>query len=189
MKQNYCEIKKNKIYADIYDELLDEELSMNNNEHNNKIKSWITKKILNLNYIELSDCFESIEDIIADIIIKITKIAHRWKDDSNTAPADSLGPITIKLDAWVQQLFQCYQSTEYRKKLFKNYKHITIRYEHAKADCFDNNIPVFDQNLLHKTWAVEYKDVITNIDELVDVHNGFVENLPMYSNFFLKYDK
>ena len=74
MKQNYCEIKKNKIYADIYDELLDEELSMNNSEHNNKIKTWITKKILKLNYIELSDCFESIDDIIADIIIKITQI-------------------------------------------------------------------------------------------------------------------
>lgn len=84
MTQNYCEIKKNKIYADIYDELLDEELSMNNNEHNNKIKSWITKKILNLNYIELSDCFESMEDIIADIIIKITTDANNTKLQGNT---------------------------------------------------------------------------------------------------------
>lgn len=72
MNQNYCEIKKNKIYAEVYDELLDEELSMFNSEHNTKIKTWIEKKILSSSYIKLSESFDNKEDIISDIILKIS---------------------------------------------------------------------------------------------------------------------
>ena len=41
---NYCELGKNKIYGEMYEELLDEELNMNNSNHNDKIKSYLKKK-------------------------------------------------------------------------------------------------------------------------------------------------
>lgn len=72
MVQNYCEIKKNKIYAEIFDELLDEELSMNNSEHNYKVKNYLEKKITNSDYIFLSENFTNREEILEDIILKIT---------------------------------------------------------------------------------------------------------------------
>jgi hypothetical protein len=37
MKSNYCELKKNKIYEEMYDELLDEELNMNDSNQNKKL--------------------------------------------------------------------------------------------------------------------------------------------------------
>lgn len=70
---NYCWIDKNKIYAEIYDELLDEDLSMNNKDHNEKIKYYIEKKILNSNFISISDNYNSNDDIISDLILKITQ--------------------------------------------------------------------------------------------------------------------
>ena len=72
MNQNYCEIKKNKIYEELYDELLEEELSMFNNEHNDKIKNYIENKIKKSNFIKLSENFSTKEDIISDVIINIT---------------------------------------------------------------------------------------------------------------------
>jgi hypothetical protein len=72
MIQNYCEIKKNKIYGEIFDELLDEELSMYNKDHNNKIKNFLEKKIINSNYINISNNFTNRDDILEDIILKIT---------------------------------------------------------------------------------------------------------------------
>jgi hypothetical protein len=84
MKQNYCLIKKNKIYADIYDELLEEELSMSNPEHSDKIKNWIKKKIGSSNYTELSEFFSSKEGIIEDVIIKITGEAKNENLQGNT---------------------------------------------------------------------------------------------------------
>lgn len=71
--QNYCWVDKNKIYAEIYDELLDEKLSMNDKEHNEKIKYYIEKKISNSNFISLSDVYDSNDDIISDLILKITQ--------------------------------------------------------------------------------------------------------------------
>jgi hypothetical protein len=73
MNQNYCEVKLNKIYAEIYDELLDEELSMNNPEHNDKIKTFIDKKIKKSDFLRLSEIFTDREDIISDLILKITE--------------------------------------------------------------------------------------------------------------------
>jgi hypothetical protein len=46
MNQNYCFIEKNKIYGELFDELLEEELSMNKNEDNEKIKRYISNKII-----------------------------------------------------------------------------------------------------------------------------------------------
>ena len=84
MKQNYCLIRKNKIYADVYDELLDEELSMCNPEHSDKIKTWIKKKIVSSNYLELSNTFNSTEQIIEDVILKITDDAQNKNLQGNT---------------------------------------------------------------------------------------------------------
>jgi hypothetical protein len=72
MTKNYCWVGKNQIYAEIYDELLDEELSMFNKDHNDKIKNYLEKKILTSSYISLSENFKSTDDIISDLIIKIT---------------------------------------------------------------------------------------------------------------------
>lgn len=84
MEQNYCLVKKNKIYADVYDELLDDELSMNNPEDSENIKSWIKKKINSCNYIELSEIFSSKEEIIEDVIIKITEETKNENLQGNT---------------------------------------------------------------------------------------------------------
>ena len=84
MGENYCLIKKNKIYAEIYDELLDEELSMNNFEHNDKIQTWIKKKITSSDFVELSDKFDSKEAIIEDVILKITGEAQNTNLQGNT---------------------------------------------------------------------------------------------------------
>ena len=103
MNQNYCLINKNKIYCEIYDELLDEELSMNNIEHNNKIKTYIEKKIINSDYINLSETFVHADpqndintnintntntntnsDIISDLIISITSKINNNNLQGNT---------------------------------------------------------------------------------------------------------
>ena len=42
---NYCIIKKNKIYEELYDIVEQEELSMNNPNHEDKIKYLIEKKL------------------------------------------------------------------------------------------------------------------------------------------------
>lgn len=72
MNLNYCELKKNKIYQEVYDELLDEELSMNNPSHNEKIKSWLDKKIKSSNYIKISNMYKNNEDLMEDLMEKIS---------------------------------------------------------------------------------------------------------------------
>lgn len=84
MKQNYCELKKNKIYAEIYDELLDEELNMNNPSHNDKIKHWLEKKINSSNYISISNNFSNRDDILEDVITKIVNGANNDNLQGNT---------------------------------------------------------------------------------------------------------
>jgi hypothetical protein len=49
---NYCIIKKNKIYEELYDNVEQEELSMNNPNHEDKIKYLIEKTITNNKEIE-----------------------------------------------------------------------------------------------------------------------------------------
>lgn len=84
MEQNYCLIKENKIYAEIFDELLDEELNMNNPEHNDKIKRWIEKKISLSDYIDISEKFTSRDDILEDVIVNITSVAKNDNLQGNT---------------------------------------------------------------------------------------------------------
>lgn len=90
MIQNYCYVGKNKIYAEIYDELLEEELSMFKQEHQHTIKDYIKKKINNEKYIGISDTYDmsignvGSDDIISDLILKITKDAGTTDLQGNT---------------------------------------------------------------------------------------------------------
>lgn len=84
MKSNYCELKKNKIYAELYDELLDEELNMNNPSHNEKIIHWIEKKIKSVDYIQISDTFNNQQDLMEDLILKISADANNKNIQGNT---------------------------------------------------------------------------------------------------------
>lgn len=83
-KSNYCFIDKNKIYAEIFDELLDEELSMFNREHNDKIKRYLEKKISTNNSINISKTFESSDELISELIMQITKSASNENLQGNT---------------------------------------------------------------------------------------------------------
>ena len=83
-KSNYCFVKKNKIYGEIFDELLDEELSMFNREHNDKIKRYLEKKIVSNNSITISETFESNDEIISELILQITKSASEENLQGNT---------------------------------------------------------------------------------------------------------
>ena len=85
MKQNYCEIKNNKIYVELFDELLDEELNMNKQEDNESIKHYIDKKIKSSNYIKISESFINKQEILEDVISKITlDIGNNYKLQGNT---------------------------------------------------------------------------------------------------------
>jgi len=123
---------------------------------------------------------------LSHVIANTTKIAHRYENHKNPVPADALGKITVQIDEWIEYLFNHYQSTEYRKHLFKNYKHLTVRYEHLLEDCLKNKIPIHDNKFIQKTWAVEYKDAVTNFNELLDIYNGFIKYLPLYMSFLRK---
>jgi hypothetical protein len=84
INQNYCWVDINKIYMEIYDDLLDEDLSMNNKDHNDKIKFFLEKKILNSSYISLSESFTLNDDIISDLILKITSKVSNSNLQGNT---------------------------------------------------------------------------------------------------------
>lgn len=84
MESNYCELKKNTIYAETYDDLLDEELNMNKLEHNDKIKTYLEKKINSSDFIKISDKFTNINDLMEDLILKIEISAPNFKLQGNT---------------------------------------------------------------------------------------------------------
>jgi hypothetical protein len=71
---NYCIIKKNKIYEELYDIVEQEELSMNNPNHEDKIKYLIEKTITNNKEIEfyhkenidMNNLFEELLEILLD---------------------------------------------------------------------------------------------------------------------------
>lgn len=84
MKQNYCLIKKNKIYAEIFDELLEEELSMNKIEDNSKIQRYFEKKIMDIDYINISEIFTDRDEILSDLILKITSEVSNKNLQGNT---------------------------------------------------------------------------------------------------------
>jgi hypothetical protein len=119
-----------------------------------------------------------------------TNLAHRWNNQLQVLPnANSLNPITINLDEWLNTLFIQYQSTEYRKKLFSNREYLTVRYENLIEDCKTNNIPIIDTELIFKTWNVKYEDVVTNIHELREIYDSFIKSIYLYSSFLLQYSK
>lgn len=84
MELNYCELKKNTIYAEMYDELLDEELNMNKSEHNDKIKTYLEKKIMSSDYVKISNKFTNNNDLMEDLILKIESEAPNFKLQGNT---------------------------------------------------------------------------------------------------------
>ncbi len=105
MNQNYCWVDINKIYMEIYDELLDEDLSMNNKDHNDKIKYYLEKKISNSNYIELSETFSSNNDIISDLILKIT----------TKVPNDNLQGNTVLMFAGPNEMYELFHMEDLTK--------------------------------------------------------------------------
>ena len=84
MELNYCELKKNTIYAEMYDELLDEELNMNKSEHNDKIKTYLDKKINTSDFVKISDIFSNSNNMMEDLILKIESDAPNFKLQGNT---------------------------------------------------------------------------------------------------------
>jgi hypothetical protein len=127
---------------------------------------------------------------LSHCVITTTNFVHRWNITYKPLPnPNALGPITINISEWINTLFIQYQSTEYRKKLFLNCEHITIRYDNLIEDCRTNNIPLRDADPILKTWDVKYEDVVTNIHELREIYDSFVNRIYMYSKFLLKYPK
>ena len=108
-------------------------------------------------------------------VLNITQVSHRFKH-SSLPPANSLNDITINLGTWLSTLFREYRATEHRKKLFSNYKFITVNYENLVDDCKKNGIMLNDEDKILKTWSVQYRDVVTNIDQLRDIYNSFITN-------------
>lgn len=69
---NYCLIKKNKIYEQIYDMLEIEELSMSNPDHDNKIIYELEKIIKKAKFIEIKKSESNKDDLLAEMMIAIT---------------------------------------------------------------------------------------------------------------------
>ena len=111
MKSNYCELKINKIYAEVYDELLDEELNMNNPAHNDKIKYWMEKKLKSSNFIQISNTFENKQDLIEDLILKIVL-------DSNNNP--NIQGNTLLMYADDNSMYELFYMEDLTKKIPEN---------------------------------------------------------------------
>lgn len=108
MKSNYCELRRNKIYAEVYDELLDEELNMNNPSHNDKIKYWMEKKLKSSNFIQISNTFTNKQDIIEDLILKIDL-------DSNNNP--NIQGNTLMMYADDNSIYELFYMEDLSKKI------------------------------------------------------------------------
>jgi hypothetical protein len=96
---NYCLIKKNKIYEDIYDILEDKELVMDNPNHKDDIKyqiknlakTYYTKKM-----ITISNIFENSEATLEDLMLNIT---GETENDINETENESLQGNTLLMYA------------------------------------------------------------------------------------------
>jgi hypothetical protein len=73
-ENNFCLIKKNKIYEDLYEILEDEELIMDNPQHKTSIKYKIEKLIKSYleNKVSISNNFETSEQNLEEIMLSIT---------------------------------------------------------------------------------------------------------------------
>jgi hypothetical protein len=70
---NYCLIKKNKIYEDLYEILEDEELIMDNQNHKEEIKYKIKKLTTSYfgNIVSISNTFSTSNDNLEDLMVEI----------------------------------------------------------------------------------------------------------------------
>lgn len=107
-RQNYCLIEKNKIYGEIYDNLLDEDLSMFNKDHCDTIKYLIEKLIINSKYISLSENIENREDIMPDLIEKITSTIQK---------NENLQGNTILLFATINEMYELFHMDDLTSKI------------------------------------------------------------------------
>ena len=86
-KNNYCWFDKNKIYGEIYDELLEDELSMFYKEQNSKIDN------MNRAYDEMTKRVEgartTIQHMNVEAQVKLEALKHYYESipDSNTCDA------------------------------------------------------------------------------------------------------
>lgn len=71
LNQNFCIIKANKLYQEIYDEITDEELNANKPEYFSQVKRIIENKIMTSNKISLCENYSSNETFINDILENI----------------------------------------------------------------------------------------------------------------------
>ena len=106
-RQNYCLIEKNKIYGEIYDNLLDEDLSMFNKDHCDSIKYLIEKLIINSKYISLSENIENRDDVMPDLIEKIT----------STIQNENLQGNTILLYATINEMYELFHMDDLTSKI------------------------------------------------------------------------
>ncbi len=70
---NYCLVKKNKIYEQIQDMLDEEDISMNNINHNFKVQNELGKIIKKANFIQLSNVFNTSDELLEQIFVDITE--------------------------------------------------------------------------------------------------------------------
>ena len=82
---NYCLIKNNKFYEDLYDVLEETELNMQRRDDAERIKDEI-KKLVNTNKnIIISEVYEDTEKLLEEILLQITK-----DDTSSTLQGDTI---------------------------------------------------------------------------------------------------
>lgn len=71
MSQNFCVIKANKFYQEIFDEIIDEELNVNKVEHQEEIKRIIEKIIMSSDKINIYENYTNEETFISTVLENI----------------------------------------------------------------------------------------------------------------------
>ncbi len=70
---NYCLVKVNKIYQQIQDMLDEEDISMNNTNHNFKVQHELGKIIKQATFINFSNIFNTSDELLEQIFVDITE--------------------------------------------------------------------------------------------------------------------
>jgi len=86
MAHNYCLVRVNKLYEDLYEILEDEELVMDNVHHTDKIKYQIEKltKSYLQNKITISKTFETSDECLEDLLVEISDSDVNSQQQGNT---------------------------------------------------------------------------------------------------------
>lgn len=86
MAYNYCLVKVNKLYEDLYEILEDEELVMDNVDHGDKIKYQIEKLVKSYfdNKIKISKTFSTSDESLEDILLEISDSDVNSQKQGNT---------------------------------------------------------------------------------------------------------